>query len=462
MIHDQDPMPGDFDEELARIDLDDVQIVEPSNESSVSRPHDWELLHQVAARPREADLALLRGLLADALSRRGHASMLAGESSPGGEHRPVGFPTVFSLVVIWAIGVWSAQALGLPVYLWPLGVIAAIVFLGFVARLVGDSPVFGLAVVTAWAVIGVLNARSGVPLLAATHLVPVALALTYALASRTLRLREAQDLALATAGVVRSAPLVGPVVLLVLFVPALDSDVWELANQLDAWAFLTFAALSVGLLSVVVRVQLGNELEVVLHQRAQRLGEVADRGDQTRRQAWAALDQDGREILNALPDETLDNAWPTAGQEYAPYLTAAEGRVLQRPLTARLTLTVVAVALLLGLYLYLLCSAVVPSEIAERWVSSPVETADLSLLGLTVTLKLGAYLKLAGLLGLAATASFLSFAVVEERFASALTDALLRDPADRFLVLALPYLRAHEERLSLAADDHVPSVDGSS
>jgi hypothetical protein len=57
----------------------------------------------------------------------------------------------------------------------------------------------------------------------------------------------------------------------------------------------------------------------------------------------------------------------------------------------------------------------------------------------------GPFLSLAALMGLAATATFLSFALIEDRFAKALAGALLQDPTDRFLVLALPYVSLWEK-----------------
>lgn len=83
--------------------------------------------------------------------------------------------------------------------------------------------------------------------------------------------------------------------------------------------------------------------------------------------------------------------------------------------------------------------AVVPADLAERWTQSVVPSAHLHLLGAQVTLHGGPFLNLAALMGLAATATFLSFALIEDRFARALAGALLQDPIDRFLVLALPY-----------------------
>jgi hypothetical protein len=117
------------------------------------------------------------------------------------------------------------------------------------------------------------------------------------------------------------------------------------------------------------------------------------------------------------------------------------------------------VGLLLCAYVFLLCSAVVPAEIATQWTSHHIPSTSIDVFGLSVHLHGGPYLKVAALLGMAATATFLSFAVVEERFAAALTDALLRDPADRFLVVALPYLFLRDAELA-AADSNELGCQG--
>jgi hypothetical protein len=83
------------------------------------------------------------------------------------------------------------------------------------------------------------------------------------------------------------------------------------------------------------------------------------------------------------------------------------------------------------------------------------------ILGVTAWFPGGIYIRVVVLLGVIATATFLAFAVLEERFSTALGDALLRLPADRMLGLALPYLALREERLAsedAAFDDWDPGA----
>jgi hypothetical protein len=252
---------------------------------------------------------------------------------------------------------------------------------------------------------------------------------------------------MALAGVVRSAPLVAPVVLIVLFLPALSSDVWRVAGELDPGSLLFAGVLSVGLLFIVVRLQLGSQVEPTITQRAEHLSDQQDRIRLTREQVAAATSESDIEVLDALDDATLEAAWPTAGEEYAPYLQAAIGRTLAAPLTGRLAVTVGVVGLLLSAYIYLLCSAVVRIDRAAAWSGQKVPSSAIDVLGVHCLIAGGPYLYLSALLGLAATATFLSFALVEERFAQALTDALLSDPTDRLLALALPYVRLSEDAI---------------
>ena len=303
----------------------------------------------------------------------------------------------------------------------------------------------GSLLLLGWVTLGIAQVIQGsFPTLTITYLVPLGLGAAYGIATRILRLRDAQDLALALGGVIKSAPLIAPVVLIVLFLPALSADVWQVANALTPMSLLVVGIFSVGLLFVVVRLQLGSEVEKMVEQRAEHLSDSPERSEMTRAQLAAITGDEGSALLEGMPDTKVEGSWPTAGEEYAPYLQAAASGTLQSPLTGRLALTVGVVGALLSAYVYLLCSAVVPAGLAREWTGAIAPAVELHLLGVTVTLHGGAFLNLAALLGLAATATFLSFALVEERFAKAMTDALLREPTDRFLALALPYVNLWE------------------
>jgi hypothetical protein len=410
---------------------------------------DFEALQAFAERGDDVDRGLLRHALAKSLVLRGFAGIVSVDDDSDSPRNPEILPTAVTLVILWSLGTAAARAVGLEWYLWPVGVVVVFLALGLLIQLWKEaSQVLGALLIIGWVVVGVLEAEEGISALVATYIAPLGLAIAYAFATRTLRLREAQDFALAIGGVVRGAPLVAPVVLIVLFIPSLSRDVWEVAGALTPEGLLIVGGLTVGLLVFVVNHQLASDLESVLAQRAKRLCDAGGRAALTREQGTSALGKsDELPFLEGLGDESIERAWPDAGEEYTPFVYGATRNPLRRPLVGRLAITTIAVGLLLTAYIFALCSFVVPVSVASEWSQTTVPSTDVHAFGLDIVLHGGPYLKLAALFGLVATATFLAFAVVEERFATALTDALLREPIDRFLVLALPYLNLREQVL---------------
>lgn len=394
----------------------------------------------------------MRVLLAVALVRRGHGAVVIADDMPEDVTRSNPLPSFLALGMIWSFGISAAIGAGLPWYLYWCGLLGAFVLLSFASNRL-NSTLFGGLVLVAWVTIGVAFASNGaLESFALSFGVPLVAGAGFGIAFRTLRLRDAQDVALALGGAFRGAPLVAPVVLIVLFIPAMTRDVWQVADQLGASSLLLAGCISVGLLFVIVRIQLGLELGQMLRQRANHLCEQSERSRQTRDAVGAGVDEEGVPLLETLPDSVIEAAWSANGGEYAPYIEAKAGESLQQPLTARLGLTTALVGLALVVYIYALCATVVPIEVASAWTGAEIPSTEVQALGETVTVPGGAYLKLALLLGLAATATFLSFALVEERFAAALTDALLREPSDKLLVLAIPYLGLREQAIELELD----------
>ncbi len=394
----------------------------------------------------EIERIQLLSQLAKALNKARHSRLVHGavrERPPGG----LGI-ALYMLVLLWgvgsAIGVLWDRSLLVWVFLSVGVLIGTFALAALLARVFGISPVrtgeatpgtLTLLWIAAAVVVGLSRGKA----LAWTHGIPLALALLMALVFRTLALREARDVALALGGVVRSAPYVAPVVLLVVLLPALTEDVWQLAATAKAGNMVGAAALSVGVLLLLVRRQLRGEFEPALATRCRLLAEQDDAGEQTRAALLVASDQEVEQLIRELPPEQLEDAWPVSGDEYAPYLAAAEGPILRRPLTARLLITTAVIGLLLMGYVYALLAATVPPDLAAGWTAAPVPDHKVSLLGLGVRLPGGTYVALAALLGIFATAIFLAFVVTEDRVAAAVTQSLLREPIDRFLVLALPF-----------------------
>jgi hypothetical protein len=405
---------------------------------------DWNELSEFAQKREELNPGLLRALLAVALVRRGYGAVVVAADTPENVVHSNPLPGLLALGMIWSFGISAAIAAGLPWYLYWCGLLGAFALLAVASSRL-KSTHFGGLLLVAWVAIGVAYVSNGaLGSFGLAYGVPLAVAAAFGVAFRTLRLRDAQDVGLALGGAFRGAPLVAPIVLIVLFIPAMTRDVWQVADQLDTSSLLLVGCISVGLLFVIVRIQLGSELGQMLRHRANHLSEQVQRSKLTRDEAGAGVDDEGVPLLETMPDSVIDAAWPANGGEYAPYIEVRAGESLQQPLTARLGVTTALVGLALVVYIYVLCAAVVPIEVASAWSGAEIPSTEIQALGAEITIPGGVYLKLAALLGLAATATFLSFALVEERFAVALTDALLREPSDKLLALAIPYLGLRE------------------
>lgn len=333
------------------------------------------------------------------------------------------------------------MALGVGVWLWLLISLGYAFCYGVLTQAAPRlAELTAVALIVAWVGVGVFAAITDGQVLVYSYVIPIAVWLTIGLFLRSLGLREARDVALALAGVARSAPYVAPVVLVAVLLPALTEDVWQLAAEVKSDNLIAAAVLSVGLLLLFLARQLRRELEPALAARCRALGSRPEAAELTRAALIGVVDQDSRKIISELPAETLREAWPADGEEYAPYLAAAEGHTLRRPLRARLLITAAVVGTLLAGYIYALLAVTVPRTVASEWSRSDVQRLDICLLGVDLALPGGPYVAMALLLGVFATAIFLAFALTEERIAAAMTEALLRQPLDRFLVLALPFV----------------------
>lgn len=426
--------------------------------SGSDEPFDLELMMRFAARGPEVDETLARGLLAAALARHGHSALVENDLTQP-VTKPQSAGALGALLLCWSSGSFIGAEAHLSPVLWPVLAIGVCVLLAAAisqAQAIGGTLI--VACLVGWPVTLVVLANSHRSSdIWATHLVPVALALVTGLLTRRLPLRDAQDVALAMSGVVRGAPLLAPLVLVFLFLPALNSDVWLVGDKLSQGRVIGVLALSVGVLLMVVRSQLRGELRTVLAQRARQLCGTQDRGEATRRAAVRASEPTAVPLVESFTDEALDGYWPQEGEEYVPFLDASERDVLLTPLAVRLVLTTIVIGAVLTAYIYLLTVVTVPTSVAHVWLSHVVRLQRVHVL-FTLWLPFGPYLRVASMLGTVATATFLGFVMIDDRFAAALTDALLGAPVDRFLVLALPYVALAER--NVARPSHEPGVGG--
>lgn len=408
----------------------------------------------------EFDRVQLLAALGASLDKAGHARLVNARAAAS---KRLDMTGPFVLVVFWGLGATIGAVFG---WAWPLWIVAGVVIAlvqGFLAsRVRALGPPLALLLSLGWAAGAVGLAMTDPHLLVWTHAAPVALVVALSLMSRTLRFRDIRDVAVAMAGVGRSAPFVAPVVLVAVLLPALTADVWKLAAATDYRHLVGATVLSVGVLLFFVSRQLKRELTPAFVARCRFLAARATSPEMTRRAVRASVNTDLAAVVQELPDEVLAGAWPKAGEEYSPYLVAVEGDALRRPLLLRLLVTTSVVAILFAGYIYALLAVTVPWSVAADWSESTVSARHVALLGVEAAIPGDPYFPMALLLGIVATAIFLAFALTEEHVAAALTETLLREPIDRFLVLALPFVALLEWAIDQRILDQDMSDDDAS
>lgn len=430
-----------------------MDVADPSSDTRAF----FETFQLLEAQRPDFDRVQLVSALGAALEKAGHVRLVRATGEQDSSDQLSG---LFVPVLFWGLGSSIGISLNTSPLAWlGLGAGVAIAYGVLAAAAPKTAGPVAATLMLTWVAVAVVLGLTDASALVWTHGIPITGAFAVAIALRTLRLREARDVALALAGVARSAPYVAPVVLVAVLLPALTADVWHLAADIEPSNLVGAALLSVGVLLLLVGRQLRRELEPALAARCRSLAARVTAAELTRDALSAAVDGDTARIVHELPAERLVEAWPTSGEEYAPYLVAAEGRALRRPLTARLLITAAVIGLLLAAYIYALLAVTVPTGVAADWARSPIQSHEVSLAGIDLGLPGDVYVAMAVLLGVFATAIFLAFALTEERIAAALTEALLREPIDHFLLLALPFVSLlewgleNQERLQSADDE---------
>lgn len=413
-----------------------------ANDSTSSTREFFRAVQELDAHRPFVDRAQVFAASALALENSGHVRLAEAAGSPASSAHLGG---LFVVVLFWGLG--TSAGVALQVSLLASSAIAvglAIVYGIAAATLPRAAGPFAALLIAVWMGAAGALAATVPDALLWTHGIPIVGALGLAVALRTLRLREARDVALALAGTGRSVPYLVPVVLVAVLLPALTEDIWQLSASAGPLRVLGALVLSVGVLLVLVARQLRRELRPALITRCRTLAGETATPEQSRAAIEASVDDETAKIIHEIPAETLVDAWPLSSEEYAPYLAEAEGDALRRPLVARLIVTVAVVGLLLAGYIYALLGVTVPGSVAAAWTGSAIEPFKVSLVGITVGLPGGTYVAVAFLLGIFATAIFLAFALTEERISAAVTEALLREPIDRFLLLAVPFISSTE------------------
>lgn len=251
---------------------------------------------------------------------------------------------------------------------------------------------------------------------------------------------------------VQGIPWLFPVALIVIFIPLFSADVWQAANDLrdqDAGLILIVGALSITPVLLMLRSQLHNSVEAVFRARADALAGSREAPEQsTLQQLRPVIDKASAFLISQGPllNDLRSSLRQPSPADYAPVAAALVGPSFKKQITLRLLPLVLAVVTIMALYIYTLAWAAIPISTSSGWVGSDISTETIHLLGVAITFPTGPYLGVAGLLGVIASAVFLAFVLTEERYSTALADALVHEPVQGCLALAIPYLwlREHE------------------
>ncbi len=313
-----------------------------------------------------------------------------------------------------------------------LGVAAFVCLVLAVAAKV--SPLAGLWVILlAWAGTAVSQlVNGGFELLTTTHLIPALAVIAVVVAWRIARFA-------------RGVPLLFPVVLVVLFAPLLTADLWQVADDLQARELTYVFGLSVLPFLLVLAPQLWRSAHSAFLRAAEEVDheegvveEAAERLKKVKRESDPHLPERDRGVEMLAPYFSSD-----AIDREAPEIQERLSKVLGR----RLLLSLIPLTLGLGIcvtsYIYLVAWALVPVSTVESWLRRPVDHETVAILG---DLPVGPYLPASVLLGILATAIFFAFVVTdEEKYASTLTDLVVRKPLRRAAIFALPYTAVRRE-----------------
>jgi hypothetical protein len=337
----------------------------------------------------------------------------------------------YALVSFFALGdiLYLASGTVLPPL---LGVVGFFVLVLAIAAKV--SPQMGLLTILAlWAGSAIEQLLDGgFSLLTTTHLLPALVVLAVVVAWRIARF-------------VRGVPLLLPVVLVVLFAPLLTADLWQVADDLGASELVYVFGLSVLPFLLVLAPQMRRSARSAFF----RAAEEVDDDPAAAEEAAIRLEKAARESDPSLPkqDQVVRMIAPYFASEAvhheAPEIQERLSKVLGRRLLFSLGPLTLGLGLCVTFYIYLVAWALVPVTTVERWLHQTIQHETVPLLG---DLPVGPYLNASVLLGILATAIFFAFVVTdEEKYASTLTDLVVRKPLRRAALFALPYTAIRRE-----------------
>jgi hypothetical protein len=162
----------------------------------------FEAVRRIEASRTEFDRTQLLAAFGDALAAKGHAALARAEPEAVSSEQISG---LLVPVLFWGLGSSAAIAIGAPIWAWfvlSLGI--AIAYFVVASKVPGFATLIAWLLLLVWAVVPLVFVLTEPRALIWTYAVPIGGALLVAVALRSLRLRQAKDVAQALAGVARS------------------------------------------------------------------------------------------------------------------------------------------------------------------------------------------------------------------------------------------------------------------
>lgn len=239
--------------------------------------------------------------------------------------------------------------------------------------------------------------------------------------------------------VARSAPLMLPVTLTILLIPLFTADLWRAVASLAPYHFGLAAMLTVVPVLALLRHRIRSQVPVEIRESLGRIVDSADGWKLALARLLRDVDEAQREALEAAIKRRVEASFTVRWPDPDQVVQKLVGPV-RRQLDLRLVTTALGIAVIVAAYIYMLAWTLVPIEASTKWVEGTVPTVTASFAGASVDLPTGPYLGVATLLGIVATAVLLAFVVTEDNYEAELSDALLSDPLDEHVLVAVPYV----------------------
>jgi hypothetical protein len=397
-------------------------------------------ISSLGPRPPEEEL---RHHLADALTKAGYNRLcLLKERPPAPVLGPTWAGIFFTVAFAISFSLGAKLELSLS-WLWTA--IAGVVFFGAIPVLGGRWMKALKFILVSWVGLAVLvTIEHGFAGLLDTYGIAVVLTGVLYLPVRLFRNGLGVDLK----ALLRSIPLLFPLVLLLLFAPLVTADLWQVADAAETTRLIWLAILILVPLALVLIGRLIGSLPSV----------VVDTGMALAADPNAARAVDplvkrlagpyaGSWVLNnggAILQSGFDRSLV---RDFSPYLAEVVRRPIRRAVVVRTMLMLGGLGICVFAYLYALSVILVPSDVAQEWSHAPTSNSAITIFGLNLSIPADPYLGVSILLSIVALGAFLAFLTVEETYSRAMAGALLHDPVREFMLLALPYTRLRERAI---------------